>query len=146
MTMIKSRRTSAGSAGGFALAEVLVTLVVTLVIIGTAVQILVRVGTTYEPQRVRVDARHNARATMDLITRLARVATTIDADPDDNDQYDSIRLSADWNPPNGVVDAYEDVTFTIAGNTVFKREPTDAAPVPIADRIASMALSLEIGP
>ncbi len=123
---------------GFGLAESLIALVVTVVILTATIDIMVRVARIYGPQRARMDARYSARATTDLISRLIRSATTIDPDPDNNNLYDSIRVVGDWNPPNGAADLYEDVTFTVAGGIASKREPADAAAVPLADAIASM--------
>ena len=134
----RSRATRSGEAG-FTLTEMLITLVVTTVILGAMTEAIVGVQRVYSVQQTRLDARINARATMDMITRLARTATTVVPDPDGNGLLDSIRLRADWNPENGVVDAYEDVTFTAAGNIVRKQEPIDPVPVPFADRLASIA-------
>ena len=99
----RSRARRSGEAG-FTLTEMLITLVVTTVILGAMTQAIVGVQRVYAVQQTRLDARLNARATMDMITRLARTATTVVPDPDGNGLLDSIRLSADWNPEDGALD------------------------------------------
>lgn len=126
---------------GLTLVEMLITMVVTLLIVGATVQMIVAVQQSYATQQTRLEARTNARATMDMIARLARTATTVDPDPDGNGVLDSIRLVGDWNPDNGAADPYEDVTFTTAGGMVRKQEPTDGVPAPFADRVASLAFA-----
>ena len=57
-------------------------------------------------------------------------AVTLQTDPDGNGALDSIGIISDWNPHDGVPDdPYENIRFTVAGNTLFKQEPTDLAPV-----------------
>jgi hypothetical protein len=85
-----------------------------------------------------MDARQEARMALDMIGRLARMANTVNPDPDGNGLLDSVRLQGDWNPPNGAVNAYENVLFNRVGNTVFAQEPTDPAALAIATAIANM--------
>lgn len=122
---------------GFTLVELLIALVVMAVIMGGMVDIVRNIHGKYEPQRLRMDARQGARTALDLMGRLSRMATIVNPDPDANGLLDSIRLRGDWNPPNGAVDAYEDVTFTRVGNSILAQEPAVAA-APIADSIAGM--------
>lgn len=124
---------------GFSLVETLVVSVVLLVALGMATQIFVQGNTAYVQQRAYDEARSNASAALDMTVRLLRSAQTITVDPEGNLIADSVRIVSDWNPRDGDTnDPYENVTFTTAGGTLFKREPADAAAVAFADRIASI--------
>lgn len=123
---------------GFTLVELLIALVVMALVMSAMVDIVAQVSARYEPQRLRMDARQHARVALDTIGRLARMATVVNPDPDANGVLDSIRLRGDWNPPDGLANQYEDVTFSRVGNTIFVREPADPTALPIADNIATM--------
>jgi prepilin-type N-terminal cleavage/methylation domain-containing protein len=130
------------SAAGFTLVELLVTLVVILAVLGTVGQIIVRSDLVFRQQRQHLDRRFSVATTVDLIVRMVRQAETVTTDPDGNNVLDSIAIVSDWNPRDGdTTDPYENVQFTVAGNTLFKREPTDAAAVPFADGITAMTFS-----
>ena len=127
---------------GFSLAETLVVTAVLAVTLGIATSLFVQGNNTYAAQREYDEARSSAAASLDMTVRLLRGATTIMADPDGNNAADSVRVISDWNPRDGdLTDAYEDVTFTVAGGTLFKQEPTDVAPVAFADRVASLTFN-----
>jgi prepilin-type N-terminal cleavage/methylation domain-containing protein len=133
---------------GFTLLELLVTAVILLTVLGIVGRIFADSDRVYRTQRQYVDARGGAASALEMIVRLIRQAGESNAangiwpDPDGNGTLDSIRLVADWNPRNGVwTDPYEDVTFTVAGGTLFKREPADAGPVAFADRVNSITFS-----
>ena len=125
---------------GFSLIEMLIVTVITVVAIGVVTSMFVQGNQLYASQRAFDEARSNASAALDMTVRVLRGAQTIQPDPDGNLVADSIRAVSDWNPRDGdTADAYEDVTFSVAGGTLFKREPADAAPVAFADRVESMA-------
>jgi hypothetical protein len=133
---------------GFTLLELLVTSVILMTVLGIVGRIFADSDRVYRTQRQYVDARGGAASGLEMIVRLIRQAGESNAsngiwpDPDGNGALDSIRLVADWNPRNGVwTDPYEDVTFTVAGGTLFKREPGDAVPVAFADRVNSLTFS-----
>jgi prepilin-type N-terminal cleavage/methylation domain-containing protein len=127
---------------GFSLVELLVTLVVILAVISTVGQIIVRSDTVFRQQRQQFDRRYSVATTVDMIVRLLRQAETVQTDPDGNNVLDSIGIIADWNPRDGDTnDPYENVRFTVAGNTLMKREPTDGAPVAFADGVTSMTFA-----
>ena len=133
--------TSSGERG-FSLAETLIVTAVLAVAVGISTSLFVQGNNMYVSQRDYDDARNSASAALDMTVRLLRGSTTIMADPDGNNATDSVRVIGDWNPRDGdLTDAYEDVTFTVAGGTLFKREPTDAAPVAFAERVASITFS-----
>jgi hypothetical protein len=127
------------SAAGFSLVELLVTVVVVLSVLGVVSQVMVRSNTIYGQQRQHLERRYNTATTVEMMARLIRQAQSISTDPDGNGALDSIRIVADWNPKDGDSnDPYETITFTQAGNTLFKREAADAAPVPFAENISSL--------
>ena len=127
---------------GFSLSELLIVTVILMVALGISTSLFVQGNQSYTTQRDYNDARSSAAAALDMTVRLLRGATTITVDPDGNNAADSVRVVSDWNPKDGdTADAYEDVRFTAAGGILFKQEPTDGAPVPFADRIASIAFT-----
>jgi hypothetical protein len=124
---------------GFSLIETLVVTVILIIALGIATQLFVQGNGAYAAQRDFDEARSNATATIDMMVRLLRSADTIVPDPDGNLVADSIRIVGDWNPRDGDTnDPYEDVLFTVAGGVLFKREPSDAAPVAFAERVGSL--------
>jgi prepilin-type N-terminal cleavage/methylation domain-containing protein len=136
---------------GFSLAEVLVATVVSLIGLGIVTDIFVQSDAVYATQRQYLEARTDAAGALDMIVRLVRQggelsaanpALGVNVDPDGNNAADSIRVVADWNPRNGAVtDAYEDVTFTVAGGILFKQEPADGAPVPFAEQVNALTFT-----
>ncbi len=129
-------------ADGLTLTELAVTLVVTLAVAGIITQTALQATRIYGQQQFYIDARKNVAASLDMMVRMARQATTIDPNPTGSGLNDAIRLKADWNPRNGVLtDPWEDVTFTVANGQLLKKEPSDAAAVPFADRVQSLSIA-----
>jgi prepilin-type N-terminal cleavage/methylation domain-containing protein len=151
LTMPPPDRSPLRSAAGFSLPELLVTVVVMLLVLGVVTQFVTRSSITYAQQRDHMERRYTASTTADMILRLLRqVATpggampavTLQTDPDGNGLLDSIGIISDWNPHDGVPDdPYENIRFTVAGNTLFKQEPTDLAPVPFADNVNGLTFA-----
>jgi len=87
---------------GFSLVELTIVMASLSVILAMLGQIVFRVQKDYLEQRQLMEAKHNARVTMDTIIRLVRMAgydpqdiitqPIVDADPDGNAQWDSIHL------------------------------------------------------
>lgn len=138
-------------AAGFTLVELLVVTVVVLVTMGLAAAAMLSTQRAYGAQRERIETTHQAQAAIEMIARLVRMSgnnpfglalVPLDVDPDGNGTLDSVRVRADWNPADGdLADPYEDITFTVAGNQLFKQEPADAGPVLFADNIQSLAFA-----
>lgn len=139
------------STRGATLIELLIVVVVLVVVMGLVSSMLVRVQRDYASQRQLMEATDNARAALDMIVRLVRMSgcnprhlpmlRPIDPDPDGNHRLDSIRIQADWNPPDGALDdPYEDVTFFVQDGKLMKREPGDPPEgVEFAAGIASLS-------
>ena len=138
------RRPVRHDAAGFTLVELLVTMVVMLLILGVVAQIVSRSSVVYGQQRDHLERRYSTATSIEMMLRLLRQARSITVDPDGNGLLDSIRVRADFNPRDGdffpiantvPVDPYEDIIFTVAGNILFKQEPTDPAPVAFAENV-----------
>lgn len=115
---------------GVSLVEMMITLVVVMAVLGITTQILVQSGRAFTNGQATTDIRTNNTAGIDMIERLVRQATGIVADPDGNGVFDSIRVTADWNPRDGnVTGPYETVTFTVAGGMLMVQDSTMGAPV-----------------
>ncbi len=143
-------RPTGSSDAGFSLIELLISTVVLSVVLGMVLQIFVTVQRQYVEQRQLVEIQTNAVTALDNMVRLIRMAgsdpedigvTALDADPDDNDSYDSIRMQADWNPADGALDDdYEDVTFTTA-NDVLLIEEAGGGAVPFLEGINAITFT-----
>lgn len=131
-----------GPAAGFTLVELLVTMVVVLAVLAVVTQIVVRSNIVYAQQRAHLERRYNTATTVEMIARLLRQAQSIETDPDGNSALDSIRIVADWNPRDGdTSDAYEDIVFSQAGTTLFKREAADAGLIPFAENVNQLTFA-----
>ncbi len=101
--------------------ELLVVLLILSIVLGLIGAMTIRVNRDYSLQEQAMRAEESARTALDTLTRLIRMAGNdpqdlsfqgVDPDPDGNQQWDSIRLRSDWNPPDGALDdPYEDVIF-----------------------------------
>ena len=126
---------SRDGAAGFSLVELLVTMVVMLAVLGVVAQVVARTSVLrqqrdLDPPLHRRDRRDDRAA--------AAPGRDGQPDPDGNGLLDSVGIVSDWNPRDGVVDPYEDIEFSVAGNTLFKQEPADAAPVAFADDVTGL--------
>jgi prepilin-type N-terminal cleavage/methylation domain-containing protein len=138
------------NSSGFSLVELLLTIVILGIVLAVVGQTVMQAQGQYVEQRRRVEAQNHARTALDLMTRLIRQAGSnpreiaglqaVLPDPDGNAQLDSIRIQADWNPPDGALnDPYEDVILTTDGVSLFIREPADPAPVEFLEGISQMS-------
>ena len=86
-----------------------------------------------------------------MLLRLVRVAGNnpqfitfepIDPDPDGDTQMNTIRLRADWNPGDGILDdPYEDMIFSTSSGVLYVKQPSDTNPVEFVDSIESLAFT-----
>lgn len=127
---------------GFTLIELMITLGVTLTVLGVTTQLLVQSSRSFTNGQAAMETRNNNAAGVDMMERLIRQATTINADPDANGVFDTIRVVADWNPRDGVVTGpYETVTFSTAGGMLQMSESAGAAAVPYAAGVAQLTFA-----
>ena len=120
------------SQAGFSMIELLISTVIMSIVLGMVLQILVSLQQDYLDQSEILEIQTNAVTSLDTMVRLVRMAgsnpeniavTALDADPDGNAAYDSIRIQADWNPADGALDDdYEDVAFTTSNDVLMISE------------------------
>lgn len=125
-----------GREQGFSLVEMVTVVGVLAIVLLLVGQIVERVQRQYETQRRQVEAADNARAALDTIVRLVRLAgnnprglvglQAIAPDLDGNGLLDTIAFQSDWNPADGVLsDPYENISFFVADGQLMKREAGD---------------------
>ena len=138
------------SQAGFSMIELLISTVIMSIVLGMVLQILASLQEDYLDQSELLEIQTNAVTALDTMVRLVRMAgsnpeditlTALDADPDSNDVYDSIRIQADWNPADGALDdAYEDVAFTTS-NDVLMISEQGATATPFLEGINAITFS-----
>lgn len=116
---------------GFTLVEVLVALVTGVTVMSALALVLLRTQRDFIRQRERRRADEAARAAVTMITSMARPAganplglafAPLVPDPVTPNVFNSIRVRADFNPPDGdVADIYEDVQFWVSNDTLYAR-------------------------
>jgi len=151
MKILRTRPRRLNKMQGFSLTELLITTAVLTIVMGIVIQMIVSVQNNYMTQQGLIEAQNNARAALDIMVRLTRMAgndpdrinfQAIDPDPDNNGQLDSIHLRGDWNPADGALDdTYEDIIFSVNNGTMFKQEPGDPGPVEFLDSIGSLTFA-----
>ena len=140
---------SVRSERGFTMVELLVTSAVMVIVLTVTTGVLVKSSTMFTQQRASMDGRNSSAASIDMLARLLRQSSCISdtdvycqaiwPDWDNNGVFDSVRVRSDWNPRDGDYgDPYEDVIFTVANGTLFKREPADAGLVAFGDGVQSI--------
>jgi prepilin-type N-terminal cleavage/methylation domain-containing protein len=135
---------------GFSLIELLTVAAVLAVVLLAAGQGMERLSRNYDAQRREIEAVDNARAALDTMLRLVRMAGSntrnagplraIDPDPLGDGAADAIALQSDWNPANGsLADPYENIVFFARDGALRKREAHDPPEgVVFADGVASL--------
>lgn len=155
--------------GGFSLVEMMIAAGITMAVVGAAVALSTNIQTVYSYELDDAAVQQEARFAMEWITRtiaaggsnpydigsdvavaLSCTAETpgFQIDPDGDTVNDDIRISADVNPPNGLLagdpilcaEGGEDVIITHdAGARTITREDAalDVAPVAMTDRVVT---------
>jgi hypothetical protein len=96
----------------------------------------------HHAERAGHSGPHRQRAVPLRTRRVSRRSPRRSHRTDGNGALDSIRIVADWNPrDNDTTDPYEDIVFSLAGTTLFKREAADAAPIPFAENINQLSFT-----
>lgn len=117
------KKRAAKNQAGFSLMELLVVCVIMIIILGIIATVVGGLQTNYHKRRIATQQINDGAATLDLLTRVVRVAganTTNQAlTPTGSNQ---LRVRADWNPVDGSLNGqYEDVTFFISGSSLYVR-------------------------
>jgi type II secretory pathway component PulJ len=146
----KGKRTSTIS--GFSLVEMLISITLLTLLLGGVFNVVWRVEKGYANEK-RVSAmQQNQRYTLEMMTKAIRNAGNnpegialdkLNLDPDGNQQYDSIRIQSDCNPPDGdILDSEEDVQYRVSNSQLLYRDgPPGSAEVSIAGNIQSLSFS-----
>jgi prepilin-type N-terminal cleavage/methylation domain-containing protein len=133
---------------GFSLVELIVSLVIFSIIMGSLISVILVVQRRYVDQRERVRAQESLRVAQMTIAPLLRAAgadpresklTLVNVDPDGNGVFDDLRVVSDFNPIDGdVADDLEDVQIWVATDTLWIRWKTGAAKQALAWPIKSL--------
>jgi len=138
---------------GFSLIEMLTVVGVMAVVLLGVGQLVDRMQRQYDTQRRQIEVVDNARAALDTLVRLVRLAgnnprglvglQAIAPDVDGNGVLDSIAFQSDWNPGDGAVtDPYENIVFFVANGRLMKREAGDPPEgVEFAEGVESITFS-----
>ena len=138
---------------GFSLIEMLTVVGAMSVVLLAVGQLVDRMQRQYDSQRRQIEVVDNARAALDALVRLIRLAgnnprgivglQAITPDLDGNGVMDSIAFQSDWNPADGAVtDPYENIVFFVANGKLMKREVGDPPEgVEFADGVESIRFS-----
>jgi prepilin-type N-terminal cleavage/methylation domain-containing protein len=162
---VTARMQRARDARGFTLAELLVSMAVGSLVVGSAVLLTGQMQKSYGSQIDGAAVQQEARYAMDWISRALVSAgsnpmlitvgacpaagtafNAITRDPNADGVNNDVRLHADINPPNGLLgglagacnEANEIVTIAhdVAGSTITRRDHSvDAAAVPMSDSV-----------
>ena len=130
--MRRARRCEAG----FSLIEMLTVTAVAAVVLMLVGGLVAGMQRGFAVQRAQVEAIDNARAALDTMVRLVRMAgnnpreragvQAVHPDVDGNGLLDSLGLTADWNPADGDFDdPYENVLFFVSQGQLRKLEAGD---------------------
>jgi prepilin-type N-terminal cleavage/methylation domain-containing protein len=133
---------------GVTLIEMLITLTLLAVVMGTITGMVTRTQRDYTRQREVIRLQENLRSAELVVTRLLRTASvdpfdqnvgTVDFDPMGHGIFDNIRVRSDYNPADGdVLDLLEDALVYTAGDTLYVRWQAGALPQPLASPVRSI--------
>ena len=134
---------------GFTLLELLVSLMLAVVVVtGLSASMMNGLQTH---QRRRGDARSGdalRSARMALVTALRTAEADplgvglglLDPDPDGSGSFDDVRITSDFNPPDGdVADVLEDVRFWRSQDTLYASWQTSGTATPVAVGVSDLS-------
>lgn len=141
-----SRRTRRmASRAGFTLAELLVSMTMLTVVMGSVVSVMMQVQRDYSRQKSRDESMIAVRSAELLMSRVFRTAgadpttvgvTGIVAQPNG---AGSVRVRADFNPADGDTnDDLEDVTIDVVGTGMRVKWRGDGAPMELAKPVSTL--------
>lgn len=130
---------------GLTLIEMLVSVTLLGIIMGTVTGMIARTQTDYARQREVIRLQENMRTAELTLTRLLRTAAVdplakniagVDIDPLAHGAFDNIRVRSDFNPADGdIADPMEDALVYVSADTLYVRwragTPPQAAAYPV---------------
>jgi hypothetical protein len=132
MAPISPSRKVTRRAAGFSTVGMLVSFVLLGLLLSPLVGTIVKAQRGLLASKDRSTAVNSERHAHLMLARYIRLAGSsptgvpisgIDPDPDGNGRFDSVRLRADFNPPDGdAADPGEDLVFLVRGDTMLVRE------------------------
>lgn len=141
-------RTQTRRRPGMTLIEMLVSLTLLSIVMGTVTGMITRTQSDYTRQREAIRLQENMRVAELTLTRLLRTAAVdplskniagVDIDPLAHGVFDNIRIRSDFNPADGdVSDPLEDALVFTSADTLYVRWRAGTAPQPLAYPVRSI--------
>lgn len=140
MTPFSARPNGSSQTAGFSTVGMLVSFLLLAVLLSAVVGTIVKAQRDMVVSRERSTALNSERHAHLMLSRYFRLAGGsptgvpvggLDPDPDRNGSFDSVRLRADFNPPDGdTADPGEDLLFFVRGDTMLVAESATGAEEP----------------
>jgi prepilin-type N-terminal cleavage/methylation domain-containing protein len=133
---------------GLTLIEMLVSLTLLSIVMGTVTGMITRTQSDYIRQREAIRLQENMRFAELTLTRLLRTAAVdplsqnisgVDIDPLSHGVYDNIRIRSDFNPADGdIADPLEDALVYTSADTLYVRWRAGTPPQAVAYPVRSI--------
>ena len=133
---------------GMTLVEMLVSLTLLSIVMGTVTGMITRTQSDYARQREAIRLQENMRFAELTLTRLLRSAAVdpwsaniagVDIDPLAHGVFDNIRVRSDFNPADGdIADPLEDALVYTSADTLYVRWRAGTAPQAVAYPVRSI--------
>ena len=125
-------RRSVRSRSGFTVIELIVSLAILTIVMGSVMGIVLSIQQNFTKRRERARAYESLRAAQLIVATVLRSAvanpldslglTLLDPDPLNHSRFDNLRVVSDFNPADGdVTDMLEDVLVEVEADTLFVR-------------------------
>ena len=125
-------RRSVRSRSGFTLIELMVSLAILTIVMGSVMGIVLSIQQSFTERRERARAYESLRAAQLIVATVLRSAaanpletpglTLLDPDPLNHNRFDNLRVVSDFNPADGdVIDMLEDILVELDDDTLFIR-------------------------
>lgn len=133
---------------GFTLIEMLVSMTLLVIVMSSVFGVMAQSQREYAAQREVVRAQETLQGIEILLTRVLRSGRAdprqlgigfLDADPQDTDAFDNVRVVSDLNGDGVTTGAMEDVEIYVASDTLWMRWQSGAAAQPVALEVAELA-------
>lgn len=142
------KRMHSGRRRGVTLIEMLVSLTLLSIVMGTVTGMITRTQADYARQREAIRLQENMRVAELTVTRLLRTAAVdplskniagVDIDPLAHGVFDNIRVRSDFNPADGdIADPLEDALVYTSADTLYVRWLAGTPPQPVAYPVRSI--------